>query len=83
MINSKLTLPFIEIYKTKRNLIPTFIRVIFIARSNQYSLRSENHLQLPKTKKNKVSLRAYSGRSASRLSRRKYVGATFRHRTKL
>ena len=40
----------IEIFKTKNNLNPTFMKSIFTERNIPYSLRSENHLQLPKVK---------------------------------
>ena len=36
-----------EIFKTKNNLNPTFMKNIFTERDVQYNLRSENHLQLP------------------------------------
>ena len=39
-----------EIFKTKNNLNPTFMKNIFTERNMQYSLRNENHLRLPKVK---------------------------------
>ena len=45
-----LQLLMIEIFKTKNNLNPTFMKKIFTERNIQYSLRSENHLRLPKVK---------------------------------
>ena len=42
-----LQLLMIEIFKTKNNLNPTFMKNIFTERNIQYSLRSENHLWLP------------------------------------
>ena len=45
-----LQLLMIEIFKTKNNLNPTFMKNIFTERNIQYSLRSENHLRLPKVK---------------------------------
>ena len=45
-----LQLLIIEIFKTKNNLYPTFMKNIFTEGNIQYSLRSENHLQLPKVK---------------------------------
>ena len=36
----------IEIFKTKNNLNPTFMKKIFTDRDVQYNLRSKNHLQL-------------------------------------
>ena len=46
-----LQLLMIEVYKTKHNLNPTFMRDVFTERNNQYNLRSENHLQLPVAEK--------------------------------
>ena len=40
----------IEIFKMKNNLNSTFMKKIFTERNIPYSLRSENHLQLPKVK---------------------------------
>ena len=40
----------IEIFKTKNNLNPTFMKNIFTEKNIPYSLRSENHLRLPKVK---------------------------------
>ena len=37
-----------EILKTKKNLNPSLMRNIFTERDSYYSLRSENHLLLPK-----------------------------------
>ena len=45
-----LQLLMIEIFKTKNNLNPTFMKNIFTERNIQYSLRSESHLRLPKVK---------------------------------
>ena len=45
-----LQLLMIEIFKTKNNLNPTFMKNIFTERNIYYSLRCENHLQLPKVK---------------------------------
>ena len=39
-----------EIFKTKNNLNPIFMKKIFTERNMQYSLRNENHLRLPKVK---------------------------------
>ena len=39
-----------EIFKTKNNLNPIFMKNIFTERNMQYSLRNENHLRLPKVK---------------------------------
>ena len=43
-----LQLLMIEIFKTKNSLNPTFMKNIFTERNIPYSLRSENHLRLPK-----------------------------------
>ena len=40
----------IEIYKTKNNLNPSFMRDVFTEKNNDHKLRSENHLQLPMAK---------------------------------
>ena len=40
-----LQLLMIEIFETKNNLNPTFMKNIFTERNIQYSLRSENHLR--------------------------------------
>ena len=45
-----LQLLMIEIFKTKNNLNPTFMKKIFTKRNIPDSLRSENHLRLPKVK---------------------------------
>ena len=45
-----LQLLMIEIYKTKNNLNPSFMRDVFTEKNNHYKLRSENHLQLPVAK---------------------------------
>ena len=45
-----LQLLMIEMFKTKNNLNPTFMKNIFTERNVNYSLRNENHLQLPKIK---------------------------------
>ena len=45
-----LQLLMIEIYKTKNNLNPSFMRDVFTEKENRYKLRSENHLQLPMAK---------------------------------
>ena len=45
-----LQLLMIEIFKTKNNLNQTFMKNIFTERNIQDSLRSENHLRLPKVK---------------------------------
>ena len=37
----------VEIFKTKNNQNPTFMKNIFSEKDVQYSLRSKNHLQLP------------------------------------
>ena len=39
-----------EIFKTKNDLNPTFMKDIFAERDNYYSLRNINHLQLPKVR---------------------------------
>ena len=46
----KLQLLMIEMYKTKHNLNPAFMRDVFTERNNHYNLRNENHLQLPVAK---------------------------------
>ena len=38
----------IEIFKTKKNLYPTFVKDIFADKDSYYSLRNPNPLQLPK-----------------------------------
>ena len=43
-----LQLIMIEIFKTKNNLNPTFMKNILTERDIPYNLRSENHLRLPK-----------------------------------
>ena len=43
-----LQLLMIEIFKTKNNLNPTFMKKILTERDIQYNLRNENHLGLPK-----------------------------------
>ena len=40
----------IEIFKTKYNLNPTFMKDIFTEKNNYYSLRNPNHSQLPKAR---------------------------------
>ena len=45
-----LQLLMIEIFKTKNDLNPTFMKDIFAERDNYYSLRNINHLQLPKVR---------------------------------
>ena len=45
-----LQLLMIEIFKTKNDLNPTFMKDIFAERVNYYSLRNTNHLQLPKVR---------------------------------
>ena len=45
-----LQLLMIEIFKTKNNLNPTFMKDIFAVKNNYYSLRNTNHLQLPKVR---------------------------------
>ena len=37
----------VEIFKTKHNLNPTFMKIICTERDVQYNLRSKNHLQSP------------------------------------
>ena len=56
-----LQLLLVEIFKTKHNLNPAFIKNVFTARDSQYSFRSKDHLQLPnvKTAKN-VELKIFS-----------------------
>ena len=45
-----LQLLMLEIFKTKNDLIPTFMKDIFAERDKYYSLRNINHLQLPKVR---------------------------------
>ena len=45
-----LQLLMIEIFKTKNNLNPTFMKDIFAEKNSYYSLRNPNHLQLPKVR---------------------------------
>ena len=45
-----LQLLMIEIYKTKNNLNPSFMRDVSTEKNDHYKLRSENHLQLPMAK---------------------------------
>ncbi len=45
-----LQLLMIEIFKTKNDLNPTFMKDIFAERDSYYSLRNVNHLQLPKVR---------------------------------
>ena len=40
----------VEIFKTKNNLNPIFMKDIFTERDVQYNLRSKNYLQLPNVK---------------------------------
>ena len=40
----------IEMFKTKNNLNPTFMKEIFAQKRSYYSLRNESHLQLPKVR---------------------------------
>ena len=40
----------IEIFKTKNNINPTFMKDVFAEKYNYYSLRNPNHLQLPKAR---------------------------------
>ena len=42
-----LQLLMIEIFKTKNNLNPTFMKDIFVVKNSYYSLRNPNHFQLP------------------------------------
>ena len=42
-----LQLLMIEIFKTKSNLNPTFMKDIFVVKNSYYSLRNPNHFQLP------------------------------------
>ena len=51
-----LRLLMIEIFKTKNNLNPTFMKDIFAERDVQYNLRSRNHLQLPNVKTAKYGI---------------------------
>ena len=45
-----LLLLMIEIFKTKNDLNPTFLKDIFAERDGYYSLRNLNHLRLPKVR---------------------------------
>ena len=45
-----LQLLMIEIFKTKNDLNPTFMKNIFAERDDYYSLRNLSHLQLPKVR---------------------------------
>ena len=45
-----LQLLMIEIFKTKNNLTPTFMKDIFAVKNSYCSLRNQNHLQLPKVR---------------------------------
>ena len=45
-----LQLLMIEIFKTKNDLNPTFMKSIFAERDSYYSLRNVNDLQLPKVR---------------------------------
>ena len=45
-----LQLLMIEIFKTKNDLSPTFMKDIFAERDSYYSLRNASHLQLPKVR---------------------------------
>ena len=45
-----LQLLMIEIFKTKNDLNPTFMRDIFAERKSYYSLHNANHLQPPKVR---------------------------------
>ena len=42
-----------EIFKTKNNLNPIFMKDIFATKNSYYSLRNPNHLQLPKVRTSK------------------------------
>ena len=46
----------VEIFKTKNNLNPTFMKNIFTERDVQYNLRSKNHLQLPNIRTTKYGI---------------------------
>ena len=37
----------VELFKTKNNLNPKFMKNVFTERDAQYNLRNKNHLQLP------------------------------------
>ena len=45
-----LQLLLVEIFKTKENLNPSFMKDIFVQRTENYNLRSGNTLQLPKAR---------------------------------
>ena len=45
-----LQLLLVEIFKTKENLNPSFMKDIFVERTENYNLRSGNTLQLPKVR---------------------------------
>ena len=47
---NNLQLLMVEIFKTKNNLNPAFMKDIFTERDVQYNLRRKNHLQLPNVK---------------------------------
>ena len=38
----------IEVYKAKHNISPEFMKDVFFENHNNYNLRSDNHLRLPK-----------------------------------
>ena len=46
----------VEIFKTKNNLNPTFMKDIFTERDVQYNLRSKNNLQLANVKTAKYGI---------------------------
>ena len=45
-----LQLLMIEIFKTKNNLNPTFMKDVFTEKNSYYNLRNPTHLQLPKVR---------------------------------
>ena len=47
ILQDNLQLLMVEIFKTRNDLIPTFMKNIFTERDVRYSLRSKNHLQWP------------------------------------
>ena len=54
-----LQLLLVEIFKTKENLNPSFMKDIFVERMENYNLRSGNTLQLPKTEQQHTESNLY------------------------
>ena len=51
-----LQLLMVEIFKTKNNLNPTFMKSMFTERDVEYNLRSKNNLQLPNIRTSKYGI---------------------------